>query len=62
MATIIEFRTDGGRVIHKPPPGGQCELILFPGVRYESLNAKKPAATATPDAKRKVSARKRKSH
>ena len=33
MATILEFRGGGGRVIHRPPAGGNCELILFPGVR-----------------------------
>ena len=37
MATILEFRGGGGRVIHRPPAGGNCELILFPGVRYEAI-------------------------
>lgn len=44
MATILEFRGGGGRVIHKPPVGGNCELILFPGVRYETIVGDKSAS------------------
>ncbi len=66
MATILEFRGGGGRVIHRPPPGGNCELILFPGVRYESIAAGEAETQHDPEsrgaAKNKASAHRAKPH
>lgn len=46
MATILEFRNEGragaGRSRNLP---GACEIVLFPGVRYEYTAPAAPAKT-----------------
>lgn len=48
MGTVLSFSPRGTTASHRQPPNGQvAAVIIFPGVRYESLPAQRATAADT---------------